>query len=392
MNAHSLRITFRRQNLVTTAVLLSSVFVLAFGFAAYTARPSQEGQVNPEANERRFENTVPEHVPLKVKLKSEKSFKDLKNKGWARELEIEVTNTGSKPIYYLYVIIVMPDMLVNGHRLTMRTTYGRAELGLPETPVEPDDVPVLLPGETLTVKLPERKVSAYERSRDAEGRHDPKVVEFEIQVVKFGDGTSFRGRAGKPWSEATKKQSSNATPPDADTGGCRPPERSKEAEPLANIINAAFFSKPASLMRAYSLLPDYSLVSAKTSASDDCGCWSVSGCMWGNIGWSNCPCDSQVPAVTFGGGCGNTGQCLAYVTSTEKCDTEYNGTQYCTYDDYTGKPCRLTDPMPTPTRTPTPTPTPTASPTPVPCPCANPNVREPNRSCHCTHLANGDPY
>ncbi|HEX8557870.1 MAG TPA: hypothetical protein VF668_07220 [Pyrinomonadaceae bacterium] len=35
-----------------------------------------------------------------MKLKSEKSFKDLKNKRWLRELELEVKNTGSRPIHY----------------------------------------------------------------------------------------------------------------------------------------------------------------------------------------------------------------------------------------------------------------------------------------------------
>jgi archaellum component FlaF (FlaF/FlaG flagellin family) len=230
MNAPDFRTSLRRQRIVTTAVLLSAALVLAFGFAAHTARPSQEGRVSSEANERRFENTVPEHVPLKVKLKSEKSFKDFKNKGWVRELEIEVTNTGSKPIYYLYVVLVFPDVLVNGHQLTLRTTYGRKELGLPETPVEPDDVPVLIPGQSLTIKLPERKVRAYEQSRDDEGRPDPKTVEFEVQAVKFGDGTSFRGRKGMLWKEATKKQSSNAPRPDAGAGGCRPTERSKGAD------------------------------------------------------------------------------------------------------------------------------------------------------------------
>jgi hypothetical protein len=161
-------------------------------------------QAGSDAAERKFVNTVPEHVPINVKLKSEKSFKDLKNKNWARELEIEIKNKGDKPIYYLYVVIVMPDVLVGGYPLSMRTAYGRKELGLPDTPVGPDDVPVLLPGETLTMKLPEGQVRAYEQSRDEEGRPDPDTVEFEMQVVKFGDGASFRGRGGMRHREATK--------------------------------------------------------------------------------------------------------------------------------------------------------------------------------------------
>ena len=200
MNTHRLRRLTRSSNFFPPAFALLFSVVVAFGFGV--ARSQRE---ETPADERRFENTVPAHVPIKVKLKSEKSFKDLKNKNWARELEIEVRNTGSKPIYYLYVLVVMPDVKVQGHRLTMRTAYGRRELGLPETPVEADDQPVLAPGETLTVKLPEAKVRAYEVIRDRDGIPNPKRVEFEIQAVKFGDGTGFRGRGGEASREATKK-------------------------------------------------------------------------------------------------------------------------------------------------------------------------------------------
>jgi len=269
------------------------------------AHSQQEGSA---VDERKFENTVPAHVPIKVKLKSEKSFKDLKNKNWARELEIEVKNTGSKPIYYLYVIIVMPDVLVGGHRLTMRTTHGRKELGLPDTPVGPDDVPVLLPGESLVVKLPEDQVRAYEEWRDEEGKPDPNMVEFEIQAVKFGDGTSFRGRGGKLWHEATKDKPLKPRS-QLDSGGCKSGETRTPPDSF-RILQATYTNEPANLLRALLLPTDENLISPTSSMPDLCGCQSVDGCMWGEFGWSSCPCDSQVPAVLSAGGCGNNGQCL----------------------------------------------------------------------------------
>ncbi|HVF66163.1 MAG TPA: hypothetical protein VM914_00770 [Pyrinomonadaceae bacterium] len=93
--------------LVALVSLLAAVFGIMSGAA-------QSQQADRADDGRKFENTIPEHVPIKVKLKSEKSFKDLKNKNWARELEIEVKNTGDKPIYYLYVIIAMPDPRAGG--------------------------------------------------------------------------------------------------------------------------------------------------------------------------------------------------------------------------------------------------------------------------------------
>jgi hypothetical protein len=243
----------RRGINILVALLTSSV--VACGLIWSVAHSQQAG---PVAAERKFENTVPEHVPIKVKLKSEKSFKDLKNKKWARELEIEVKNTGDKPIYYLYVVIVMPDVLVGGYPLSMRTAYGRKELGLPDTPVEPDDVPVLLPGETLTVKLPEGQVRAYEQARDEEGRPDPDTVEFEMQAVKFGDGTSFRGRGGMRHREATKDDLPKPRS-QLNSAGCKSGEAQIRHDTFRSLP-AFYTDKPANLLRAFLLLMDESSV------------------------------------------------------------------------------------------------------------------------------------
>lgn len=52
------------------------------------------------AEERKFEDEIPKHVPIKFKLKAdkEKKFKDLKNPDWYRDFELEVTNTSDKPV------------------------------------------------------------------------------------------------------------------------------------------------------------------------------------------------------------------------------------------------------------------------------------------------------
>src|SRR5829696_571795 len=65
----------------------------------------------PQENERQLEDLIPKHVPIKIKIKKEKEagFKDLKNEKWAREFELDVTNTGTKPIYSLY-FHVMTDI------------------------------------------------------------------------------------------------------------------------------------------------------------------------------------------------------------------------------------------------------------------------------------------
>jgi hypothetical protein len=55
--------------------------------------------------ERVLENKTRKEVPIRLKIKKEKekSFKDFKNEKWVREFELELTNTGEKPIYYVFL-------------------------------------------------------------------------------------------------------------------------------------------------------------------------------------------------------------------------------------------------------------------------------------------------
>jgi hypothetical protein len=81
--------------------------------------------------ERIFENKIPAHIPIKIKIKKEKeeSFKDLNNEKWLREFELEVTNTGDKPIYFLYIIMGTGVKVEDGLEMVYPLPYGRAELG-----------------------------------------------------------------------------------------------------------------------------------------------------------------------------------------------------------------------------------------------------------------------
>jgi hypothetical protein len=222
-----------RRGLIILLVLLCSL-AAASGLASGVAQ-------TPAKEERAVEDRVAKHLPVKVKVKNEQSLKDLKNKKWARELEIEIKNTGDKPIYYVYVVIVMRDVLVEGYPLSMRTAYGRKELGLPDTTAEPGDVPIQ-PGETIALKLPEDQVSAYEQSRDEKARPDPKKLDIEILMVNFGDGTSFVGREGMLIHATPKKQSSNDSAPKKGAGLCKPDSKEYEGDSPGSLIKAFYLS------------------------------------------------------------------------------------------------------------------------------------------------------
>jgi hypothetical protein len=153
--------------------------------------------------ERIFENKIPSHIPIKIKIKKEKekSFKDLKNEKWLREFELELTNTGDRPIYYIEIVMYTGVQFEgSGPEIVIPVRYGRGELGDIVTKATSDDVPIK-PGETTI--LTAGTVEAWEKS--VREKRIPEATKFtaRIQVLSFGDGTGYFGTelyppAGRP--------------------------------------------------------------------------------------------------------------------------------------------------------------------------------------------------
>jgi hypothetical protein len=189
-------LTLRNRSLPAFEITLLVIFlvVCALGFVSSRAQAPQANAAPPQ-EEREFKNTIPDHVPLKVKIKNEQTFKNSSNKNWARDFEIEVKNTGDRPIYFIYMLLVLPDVQVNGYPYALQLTYGRNELVRLSTPVQPDDKPIR-PDETITLKISQDQLDGYEHSRDKEGRAEAKKVQLDMQLINFGDGTGLTGADG----------------------------------------------------------------------------------------------------------------------------------------------------------------------------------------------------
>jgi hypothetical protein len=248
--------------------------------------------------------------------------------------------------------VVLRDVTIGGYPYAFSIDHGRRKLGLPETPIEPDDVPIM-PGESVTMKIPEAIVKAYEETENWDVGPDPKKIEIEMQVINFGDGTSFQGTKGKLWHAKPKERSSNEPRSKESPGGCKTDTGALKIDSSGRFLEAIYSASPARILRANFLLPVKVTASTSSPLRDDCGCHTVYGCKWGYFGESSCPCDQQFRAVVFAGGCGNFGQCLTYETRIEPCITQFNWTQQCMYDRYSGNSCTLEDPTPSPPPTPT---------------------------------------
>jgi hypothetical protein len=208
MRTRSFPTLLKPRNLFQLVIVTLSTLVLVYGFASGIAQSTQQDNAAAtNDDERKFENGLPKHVPLKVTLKNEESFKKKENRNWARELEIEVKNTGTKSIRYLYVIILMPDFLLeDGAPLGFQVKYGRNWLVDSSVPVDPNEPPIQ-PGESIVLKIPESKWKAFESIRNRQGKDDPKRIRLEMQLIDFGDGTALESIQGVTLTYPVNKSS-----------------------------------------------------------------------------------------------------------------------------------------------------------------------------------------
>jgi hypothetical protein len=221
MNAQKLRAAFRHQDLLPLMIISLLLFVIVRGVISSTAQ-------SPVKEERKIETRIPAHLPIKVEIKNIGKVKDLKNEEWISDLEVEVTNTGTKPIYYLYIDLGLPDVITDPQSPTttvgFHLRYGRVQLVSLTEPLESDDVPIK-PGERAILKVESDSAVGWKSLR-AKGRYmNPKKLQFWFEGLNFGDGTGFTSPDGVPVSVKGWRSSSG-------------------------FIKAFFSFQPASLLRA----------------------------------------------------------------------------------------------------------------------------------------------
>jgi hypothetical protein len=188
-----------------TTFVVGNKRLLLFLFLFFASILSMKGKSTPSvaqsSEERELEDKIPKHLPIKVKIKKEKekAFKDLKNEKWVRDLEIEVTNIGNKAIYFLKLLLILPEIRdETGYNRGFGLHYGRAELGNDGIKGGSDDVPIK-PGETYVLKISKGEVLGWDNSVRRNKWTQPKKVNLKFQVLSFGDGTGFWATEGIPF-------------------------------------------------------------------------------------------------------------------------------------------------------------------------------------------------
>jgi hypothetical protein len=116
-----------------------------------------------------------------------------KSEHWIRDLEIEIRNISSKPIYEIYLDLFMPDDKgPGGVPLAVSLEYGRLKLITPGSlPLTEDKA--LVPGEAAVLRVNEKLWRGYEYHLANENVPEQATyrVRLAILAINFGDGTGF---------------------------------------------------------------------------------------------------------------------------------------------------------------------------------------------------------
>jgi hypothetical protein len=312
----------------------------------------------PQENERELVDLIPKHVPIKIKIKKEKEagFKDLNNEKWAREFELEVTNTGTKPIYALDLLVLTDVTAAAGFRIVFPLYYGRNELGKITTKAELTDVPIN-PGEKVTLQIHPNILNAWDYKRKHENRPLPKRLEVKIESLNFGDGTGYIGNDATPLPRAIPEE-----------GACRPSFQTdifgwKEAPPGSPLSKMLAINLPAKTWPVI-FLGRTTSDNSKSSGFLLDTCCPGTYCSMLTVSRDE-TCYTCGPQTNVG---------LALCNNPDAACREVTFHSFeCFPPKFDLEPfeCQTADVFPcgTPTPSPSPTPTPSPSPTPTPTPC-----------------------
>jgi hypothetical protein len=110
---------------------------------------------------------------------------------WWKDLEIEVKNISSKPIYFVRAYLVFPDEKQSSGESGIRLTWGDAAKLDSRTYAGPKAERVE-PGKNFVLTIPEM----FRKGLKAKQRLRPEVTKnlvLEFTKIYFGDGTGFEG-------------------------------------------------------------------------------------------------------------------------------------------------------------------------------------------------------
>ena len=352
------------QSKVTLPVKVFVLFAICFFAFVLLKTVSISTTAKSVQDKREFDNRIPNHLPIKIKIKKEKEpgFQDLKNEHWARDFELEVKNTGNRPIYSLSLVWEFADVTIDGTPYGAVFKYGRNEfITEPGERPKPEDVPIQ-PGETHVFRIPDIDVKGWEGRAKRLNLQQPKSVIIYFNYLCFGDGTGWESPNGQPFER--QKPSALYPPTNKDDPSACEQRQKRKSE-------FSYFMTPASFEPA-------NFLAASSSKAPDICCPGTS-CSKIKRQFGRCYCsDPAFPTIDDmefsvttsctdpAGLCGTTHPVVRECTN--PC---CNVPLYCVESVYLACGASL------------PTPSPTPPPGPSPAPTCDPNGKPNDQNCFC---------
>lgn len=134
-----------------------------------------------------IENKLPKNVPLKVE------FKNHDSENWVHDLEIKVTNTGKKPISFLYLLLILDVKTEDGNARGFPFNFGNGKAAYSSDGIAMEGDPSIFPTATYTFKIIEDSARAWDLRTSRDNSVKPRTADFEFGWLSFGDGTGIAG-------------------------------------------------------------------------------------------------------------------------------------------------------------------------------------------------------
>ena len=228
--------------------LLFALLILTFALVLLFKGVS--GSINAQQStasdqERQIENLIPKHVPIDVRIRKEKekNWKDLKNENWARDFELEITNTGEKAIYTFYLLVFFDVPTEYDKEFIAPIYYGRPEISDPKVKATADDIPIK-PGESKVFKIHPNILLSWEEGHREKGWRLPTKARIKFESLTYGDGPGLMFDQAVPYpksSPQTSQRKSFAPPGRREAVNWRSKIRkSIQVEETTNHLPAAF--------------------------------------------------------------------------------------------------------------------------------------------------------
>jgi len=152
-------------------------------------RNALRGQ-NPDKNEKR-ELKIRNFGDMPLKIHE---TRNVDSETWYKDLQIEVKNIGTKPIYFMLAYLEFPDHKSRGRDTGLSVTFGDLKNWDIGVVADPQDIHID-PGETYVFTIPEENRTWLAKNNDKVPQ-EFKKFDFHIDIISFGDRTGLE--IGRP--------------------------------------------------------------------------------------------------------------------------------------------------------------------------------------------------